>query len=82
MFKALADVIQPPLNLSAFAPDEEVYAIMLRLQHPKECLAEGFLGAACALAGDRNGFIRARRRLVLDQVFEIIIVNVDYAQSC
>lgn len=75
-------MVQSPLDLSALAPDEEVYAIMLRLQDPKKCLAEGFLGAACALAGDRDGFVRARRCLVFDQVFQIIVVDVNYAQWC
>ena len=54
---------------------------MLGLQDSKERLAEGFLGAACTLAGYRYGFVRARRRLVLDQVFEVIIVNVDWVRE-
>ena len=54
---------------------------MLRLQNSKERLAEGFLGTACALAGDRYGLVRAGRRLVLDQIFEVIIVDVDCARS-
>lgn len=45
-------MFQPPFNLPALAPDEQVYAVMLRLQDFEERLAEGFLGAACALAGD------------------------------
>lgn len=54
---------------------------MLRLQNTKECLAEGFLGAACALARYRYGLVRARRRLVLDQVFEVIIVDVNCTRN-
>ena len=73
-------MVQSPFNLPALAPNEKVYAIMLRLQDFEERLAEGFLGAACALAGDRYGFVRAGRRLVLDQVFKVIIVDVDCTQ--
>lgn len=77
---ALDDMIQPSFDLAALAPDEQIYAVMLRLQDLEERLAEGFLGAACALAGDRNGFVGARRRLVLDQVFEVVVVDVNCAQ--
>jgi len=48
---------------------------MLGLEDLEKRLAECSL-AALALAGDRYGFVRAGRRLVLDQVFEVIIVDV------
>ena len=73
-------MVQPPFNLPTLAPDESVYAVVLRLQDSKERFAEGFLGAACALTGDRYGFVRAGRCLMLDQVFEVIIVDVDWAR--
>ena len=74
-------MIQSALNLPALASDEKVYAIVLYLQDLKECLAEGFLGAACTLARYRYGFVRAGRCLVLDKIFEVIIVNVDCARN-
>ena len=54
---------------------------MLRLQDSKERFAEGFLGAACALTGDRYGFVRAGRCLVLDQVLEVIVVYIDWKRT-
>lgn len=74
-------MVQSPFNLSALASHEQVYAVVLRLQNSKKRLAEGFLGTACALARNRYGFICARCCLVLDQVFEIVIVDVDCAGS-
>jgi hypothetical protein len=72
-------MIQSPFDLPTLAPDEQIYAVMLGLQDFEERLAEGFLGAASALAGDRNGFVGARCRLMLDQVFEVVIVDVNCA---
>jgi hypothetical protein len=72
-------MIQSPFDLPTLAPDEQIYAVMLGLQDFEERLAEGFLGAASALAGDRNGFVGARRRLMLDQVFEVVIVDINCA---
>lgn len=48
---------------------------MLRLQDVQKCLSKRSLGAF-ALAGDRDGFIRARGGLVLDEVFEVVVVDV------
>lgn len=50
---------------------------MLRLQDPEEGFAEGFLGAARALPGYRYGLVRARCCLVLDQVFKVIVIDID-----
>jgi hypothetical protein len=80
LLKAFVDVLQPPLNFSALAPDEQVDAVMLGVQDAQEGVAEDPLGGS-ALAGYGNGFVGARGCLVLDEVFEVIIVNVVYGRK-
>lgn len=74
--EAPADVFQPALNLSALASYEQVDAIMLGFEDVVEGIAEGFLGRV-ALPGNRYCFSGALGGLVLDEVFQVIIVDVD-----
>lgn len=68
-------MLQPALDLAALAAHEEVDAVMLLCQNIEEGVAECALGAL-ALAWDGYGLVRAGRRLVLDKVFEIVVVDV------
>jgi hypothetical protein len=67
--------MQPSLDLAALASHEQVDAIMLLRYDLEEGVPERPLGAF-ALSRNRYGFVRARRRLVLDEVFEVIVVDV------
>jgi hypothetical protein len=58
LLQASADVLQPPLDLSALAPDEEIDAVVLGLQDAQEGVAKGSLGGA-ALAGYGDGLVGA-----------------------
>lgn len=48
---------------------------MLCLENSEEGVSESCLGAL-ALSWNRNGFVRARRSLVLDDILEVVIVDV------
>lgn len=52
---------------------------MLGSEDLEECLSKGPLGRV-ALAWNRQGFTGAGRGLVLDQVFEVVIVDVNCAE--
>jgi hypothetical protein len=75
LLQALANMTQSSFNLATLAPYEQVDSIVLGFEDLQEGVPEGALGAL-ALAGDRDGFIRTGSRLMLDQIFEIVIVDV------
>jgi hypothetical protein len=74
-------MLQPPLDLATLAPNKEVDAIVLLRQDMEEDVSECALGAL-ALAWDRYGLVRAGRRLVLDEVFEVVVVDVICGRTC
>lgn len=74
-------MLQSPLNLAALAPHKEVDAIMLLRQDIEEGVAECALGAL-ALAWDGYSLVRARRRLVFDEVFKVVVVDIVCKRTC
>ena len=73
-------MFQPSFNLTTLAPYEQVDAFVLRVEDFEEGVSKGALGA-CALARNGDGLVRTRSGLVFDQVFEVVIVDVDWVAA-
>lgn len=74
-------MFQPALDFPALAAHEEIDAVMLLCQNIEEGVAECALGAL-ALAWDGYSLVRARRRLVFDEVFKVVVVDVVCKRTC
>jgi hypothetical protein len=72
-----AEKLQPSLNLPALALDEQVNAEVLAFEHLEEGVAKRSL-SSLTLAWYRQSLSNARRGVVLDEVFEVVVIDVIY----
>jgi hypothetical protein len=75
--QCFSDVFQPPFYLAGLAAYEAIDTVMLIFEGSEESVAKGSLGGG-ALTRYRGGFAGARGRLVLYEIFEVIVVDVDW----
>jgi hypothetical protein len=68
-------MLQSPSDLSAFATNEQVDAIMLNLEDLEETVSKGRFGAF-TLAGNGDGFVGTGSGVVFYEIFKIIVIDV------
>lgn len=72
-------MLEPALDFACLAFYEAIDPVMLGLQSVKECVGECTL-SWMTLAWNGDSFARTPRCVLLDQVFEEIVIDIIYGQ--